>query len=49
MREAGVVGPDETATVEQMKRFDKSRKGKKVSNDDWESDVGQAVPDASHA
>jgi len=37
MREAGVVGPDETATVEQMKRFDKSRKGKKVSNDDWES------------
>jgi hypothetical protein len=37
MREAGTVGPKETPTIEQMKRFDKSRKGKKVSNDDWES------------
>jgi transposase len=37
MREAGAVGLDETPTVEQMKRFDKSRKGKKVSNEDWES------------
>jgi transposase len=37
MREAGVVGPDEKPTVEEMKRFDKSRKGKKVSNEDWES------------
>jgi hypothetical protein len=37
MREAGTIGPDETPTVEQMKRFDKSRKNKKVSNDDWES------------
>jgi transposase len=37
MREAGTVGPDEKPTVEEMKRFDKSRQGKKVSNDDWES------------
>jgi transposase len=37
MREAGVVGPDEKPTVEEMKRFDKARKGKKVSNEDWES------------
>ena len=37
MREAGVVGPDEKPTVEEMKRFDKARQGKKVSNEDWES------------
>src|SRR5579872_423064 len=37
MRDAGAVGPDATPTVEEMKRFDKARKGKKVSNDDWES------------
>src|SRR4029077_14771359 len=36
-REAGVVGPDEKPTIEELKRFDKSRKGKKVSNEDWES------------
>jgi transposase len=37
MREAGAVGPEEQPTVEELKRFDKARKGKKVSNDDWES------------
>jgi len=37
MRDAGVVGPDEKPTVEDLKRFDKSRTDKKVSNDDWES------------
>jgi hypothetical protein len=37
MREAGTIGPDETPTAEQIKRFDKSRKNKTVSNDDWES------------
>ena len=37
MREAGTIGPDETPTAEQIKRFDKSRKNKKVSNDEWES------------
>jgi transposase len=37
MRQAGTIGPDQTPTVEELKRFDKSRTGKKVSNDDWES------------
>ena len=37
MRDAGTIGSDETPTIEQLKRFDKSRKDKKVSNDDWES------------
>ncbi len=37
MREAGALGPEETPTVEELKRFDKSRKNKKVSNDEWES------------
>jgi transposase len=37
MREVGTIGPDQTPTVEEMKRFDKLRQGKKVSNDDWES------------
>jgi hypothetical protein len=37
MRDAGKVGPDEKPTIEEMKRFDKARQGKKVSNQDWES------------
>jgi len=37
MREAGAVGRDAEPTVEELKRFDKARKRKKVSNDDWES------------
>lgn len=37
MREAGVIAPDHKPTIEEMKRFDKSRKNKKVSNDEWES------------
>ena len=37
MREAGTVGQDEKPTVEEIIRFDKSRKDKKVSNEDWES------------
>lgn len=37
MREAGVIGPDDTPSIDEMKRFDKSRKDKKVSNEDWES------------
>jgi len=37
MRDTGTIGPDETPTVAEMKQFDKSRTGKKVSNDDWES------------
>jgi transposase len=39
MREAGAIGPDETPPVEELKRFDKSRKNKKVSNGEWESPV----------
>lgn len=37
MRESGVVGPNETPTIDEIKRFDKARKHKKVSNDDWQS------------
>ena len=36
MREAGVIEPDETPTIDDLKRFDKSRKDKKVSNEEWE-------------
>ena len=43
MRDAGEIGPEETPTVEQVKRFDKARKGKKVSNEDW---VSPADPDS---
>ena len=46
MREAGVIGPDDKPTVEELVRFDKSRgkQGeKKVSNDDWQS---KADPDS---
>ena len=39
MHEAGAIGPDETPTVEELARFDKSRKHKTVSNDEWESPV----------
>jgi len=37
MRDSGAIGPEENPTIEEIKRFDKSRSGKKVSNDDWES------------
>jgi transposase len=37
MREVGAIGPEDTPTVEELKRFDKSRKHKTVSNDEWES------------
>jgi hypothetical protein len=37
MRDSGVIGPQETPTIEEIKRFDKSRSGKKVANDDWVS------------
>jgi transposase len=39
MRESGAIGPDDAPTVEELKRFDKSRKNKTVSNDEWESPV----------
>jgi hypothetical protein len=37
MRESGAIGPEEKPTIEDIKRFDKARSGKKVSNDEWES------------
>ncbi len=39
MREAGAIGPEDTPTVEELTRFDKSRKNKTVSNAEWESPV----------
>jgi transposase len=43
MREQGVVEADEEPTDEEIRRFDKRRKNKKVSNEDWES---KTDPDA---
>jgi transposase len=37
MREEGVIGSDATPTDEEVRRFDKGRKNKRVSNDDWQS------------
>jgi transposase len=43
MQEQGVVEKDQAPTDEEVRRFDKQRKHKKVSNEDWES---QTDPDA---
>jgi transposase len=37
MREEGVIGPQEKPTDEAIRRFDKNRKNKTVSNTEWES------------
>ena len=37
MREEGVIGPNDTPTDEEIRRFDKDRKDKKVSNAEWVS------------
>jgi transposase len=37
MREAGEVGPNEEPSNEAARRFDRKRRGKKVSNEDWKS------------
>ena len=37
MREAGAIGPDEEPSAAAVAKFDKRRKGKKVSNDDWKN------------
>jgi transposase len=37
MKEEGAVPPDAEPTDEEVRRFDKQRKHKKVSNEDWES------------
>jgi transposase len=41
MREAGEIGPEEEPTNEEARRFDKKRKGKKVSNEDWKSSTDE--------
>ena len=43
LRESGQIGPDETPTIDQLRKFDKQRKDKKVSNEDWTSETD---PDA---
>jgi transposase len=37
MREDGTIQPDEQPTDEQIRRYDKTRKNKKVSNEEWVS------------
>jgi transposase len=37
MQEQGVIATNEEPTDEEVRRFDKQRKNKKVSNEDWES------------
>jgi len=37
MREEGVIGPEEEPSAEELRRFDRKRKDKKVSNDEWEN------------
>lgn len=37
MRAEGVIGADEQPTVEELRRFDKKREGKRVSNEDWKN------------
>jgi transposase len=37
MKEEGVIGEDDEPTDEDIRRFDKKRKNKKVSNQEWES------------
>jgi transposase len=43
MKQEGVVEEDQAPTDEEIRRFDKKRKNKKVSNEDWES---KTDPDA---
>ncbi|HEX3146877.1 MAG TPA: transposase [Gemmataceae bacterium] len=37
MREEGVIGPEDQPSDEDVRRFDKKRKNKKVSNAEWQS------------
>ena len=37
MREEGVIEPEQEPTDEEVRRYDKKRKDKKVSNEEWES------------
>jgi transposase len=37
MRAEGIIGEDETPTIDEIKKFDRHRPNKKVSNDEWMS------------
>jgi transposase len=37
MQEDGLIAPGETPSADELRRFDRQRKDKKVSNDEWES------------
>lgn len=37
MREEGVIAPGEEPTADELRQYDRKRKDKKVSNDDWEN------------
>ena len=37
MREEGLIGVEQEPTDEEVRRYDKGRKNKRVSNDDWQS------------
>ena len=43
MREDGTIGPDEEPSNEDIRRYDKKRKNKRVSNKEWQS---QSDPDS---
>jgi len=43
MREEGVIGSEEAPSDEDIRRFDKNRKDKKVSNDEWVSPTDPAA------
>ncbi|MEO7403996.1 MAG: transposase, partial [Burkholderiales bacterium] len=43
MREEGAIAEDHEPTAEEVRRFDKQRKNKKVSNDEW---VSQSDPES---
>ena len=43
MHEEGVIAPEEQPTDEEIRRFDKQRKNKKVSNEEW---VSKTDPDS---
>jgi transposase len=37
MREEGAIAPEEEPTADELRRYDRKRKDKKVSNDEWQS------------
>lgn len=41
MREEGAISQEHKPTDEEVRRFDKKRKGKKVSNEDWKSSTDE--------